>query len=358
MFKEKKSFAIFSMVLLSSTMASAATTPDHNDAITLANTKPGYSFSFTALALKPSASNLNYVIFNKELPAQSPNWRENEIMPSYSFAFALAASRIFEDGRDLNIEWTHLNSNTSDSTTAPNANFFLGPDYEIGPDAIPIRNATGNAVFKYDVVNLDVGQRVQFGPHVQMHFFGGLSNGYLREEVTATYSGDLTTGLYQGPFSTRQQVRSSVMGLGPRLGIDGNYTMDNGFGFLGEAAVSALVGTFYTKTNYLSSAPELLALFGQTSNTQTIADQTTVQVVPGLDAKIGIDYRHASQNNATFIVSAGYQAAVYINAISQYLPGSLVTPLSTGGIFVATMNHTLSNYSVRGPFLKATIDFA
>jgi hypothetical protein len=339
-------------LLLGSSVVSAAVT---NIGVALPNTLPSNEFSFTALALKPSANNLNYVIFNKELPAQSPNWRENELMPAYSFAFAIAASRVFEEGRDVNLEWTHLYSSTSDSTVAPNANFFLGPDYEIGPASLPVHNATGNAVFRYDVVNLDFGQHVLFGQHVQMHFFAGLSNGYLREQVTATYSGNLT-GLIPGPFSTRQQVTSSFIGLGPRLGAEGSYTLDNGFGFLGEAAVSALIGSSYTKTGYVSQSPILVATFGQLSpNTQTIADQTVKQVIPGLDAKVGISYRHAYRNNSVLTVSAGYQAAVYVNAINQYIPQSLVVPMTTGGIFVATMSHTQSNYSVQGPFLKASI---
>ena len=58
-------------------------------------------------------------------------------------------------------------------------------------------------------------------------------------------------------------------------------------------------------------------------------------------------------------VSIGWQAAVYINAISQYLPQSLVANqgLETGDIFVQTMSHKLSKYSVQGPFLNFVFAF-
>lgn len=341
--------------LYSTSLYAAAT----STSVTLADTTPlANEYSFTALALRPAASNLNYVIFNKELPAQSPTWRENEIKPSYSFAFALGYSHLFAEGRDINLTWTHLYNSSNASTTAPNASYFLGPDYEIGPDSLPIRNATGKAVFHFDVINLDVGQNVQFGPHVHTHFFAGLSNGYLSEEVTSNYSGNLITGPFQGPFNTNQQVTSRFAGLGPRIGADGGYTFDNGFGFFGEAAVSALIGNLTTKTDYLSSGPELLALYNQTSNYQNIADQTVTQVIPGIDANVGINYKKITKNNAVLSFSLGYQAAVYINAIGQYLPASLVVPMTTGGIFVATMAHTQSNYSVQGPFFKASVAFS
>jgi hypothetical protein len=153
-------------------------------------------------------------------------------------------------------------------------------------------------------------------------------------------------------------VTSNFVGIGPRFGADASYTMSNGFGFLGEAAVSALIGSLNTKTNFLSSAQQLLVQFGQTSNAQRIADQSVTQVVPGLDAKLGLSYKRAYNNKAAFTISAGYQAAVYINAINQYLPQSLVQPTTVGGIYVATMSHTQSNYSVQGPFLKAAIEFS
>jgi len=305
--------------------------------------------------LKPGASNLNYVILNKELPAQTPGWAEQELRPSYKPGFELGVRYLFpnSENKDINLDWTHFYSNTSSSVTADGVTYFLGPDYEIGPLGVPIRQATGQATFRYDVVNLDVGQYVNFGQHLQMRIFAGLSNGFLREEVMSTYSGT-TTGIYAGPFSTQQDVNSIFIGLGPRLGVEGDYTFNSGFGLLAEGAVSTLIGGLTSRSTYTSSAQELLVLYGQKVNNQVIKDQTVYQVIPGIDAKLGVNYKHLFNNNALLTVSAGYQAAVYMNAISQYIPQTLVSGegIETGGIFVATMSHTLSNYSVQGPFLN------
>jgi len=358
LWKKKSPAMLFTLaVALSSATAYAIPNkPIYNSSlVTIPDLRPGFEFSITGLALKPGASNLNYVIFNKELPAQSPTWTENEIQPNYGGAFELGARYIFPQGSDVNLTWTHLYSSTSATTVAPNASFFLGPDFEIGPAALPIRQAVGNAQFKYDVANLDVGQYVNFGRHISLRFFGGLSTAFLREQVKTTYSGTVITGAFPGPFSTTQEVTANFSGAGPRFGIDGNVDVGCGFGFLGEAAASAIIGTSYSKTAYISSSAELLALFGQTSNSQFIKDQSVTQVIPGFDAKLGASYKYAFSNDMFLTIKAGYQAAVYVNAISQYLPASLVTPMDTGGIFVATMSHTLSNYSVQGPFLEATL---
>lgn len=322
--------------------------------ITIPMTKPGFDFSVAVLGLKPGASNLNYVIYNKELPAQSPSWSEKEIRPGYGPAFELDAGYRTCEAETVHLGWTHLNTSSSTTTQAPNDSFFLGPDYEIGPAGLTIRNSSGDAQFKYDVVNLDAGQFVTVGNHLLMRLFGGLSNAYLREQVTAQYSGTLSAP-FPGPFRTNQEVTSNFTGIGPRFGITVNYDAGSHFGFMGEAAASALIGSMYTKTEYTSSSSVLTALFGQRFNDQFIKDQNVTQVIPGFDAKLGVNYTYDFCNGALVVVGAGYQASVYVNAISQYIPASVVVPIQTGGIFVDTMSHTLSNYSVQGPFLQATL---
>ncbi len=356
-----KSLSLLTLACTSTSIYAAAAAPFNNNVrLTLPHSNPGFEINLAALWLKPGASNLNYAILNKELPAQSPGWTEQEIKPSYSPGFELGVRYMFPNSgdKDINLDWTHLYSNTSTSVTVPNYQYFIGPDFEIGPDSIPGHKATGQATFRYDVVNLDVGQYVHFGQNLEMRVFAGLSNGYLREEVVSTFTGT-TVGAFPGPFSMMQDVMSRFTGIGPRVGVSGDYTFNCGFGLLGEAAASTLIGSLNAKSQYAGSAAEVLALYGETVNRQIISDQTVYQVIPGLDAKLGVSYKHPFGNGGLFTVSAGYQAAVYVNAISQYVPGTLVAGegIETGGIFVATMNHTLSNYSVQGPFLNFALQF-
>lgn len=323
------------------------------DGVSPAAFGPKYEFHVGPVWLKPSASNLNYVIFNNEIPAQTPRWYEQEVLPGYTAGFELGM-RYFANGgnRDIHLEWIHLNTSDSTSIDADSFIFFLGPDYEIGPDGLPIRHADGKAKFNYDVINLDAGQRIHFGNDLVMRVFGGLSAGFLREEVTAIYSGSVE-GEFAGPFSQNQEVSSNFTGLGPRFGVRADFDVAYGFGLLGETAISALFGRVHSKTDFIGKSVELEDKFGQSINRQTIKDQHVYQAIPGIDVKLGAEYKYDFSPQTALMISAGYQASVYINVISQYLPASLVpdADLETGGIFVDTMEHTLSNYSVQGPFL-------
>ena len=141
--------------------------------VTIPNLEPGFALNATILYLKPAASNLNYVINNKGLPLQAPTWHETEIRPSFTPAFALGATYNFSSdvGAYTSLNWTNLNSFTNTNIAADNLNYFLGPDYEIGPVGIPIRKAYGNVHFLYDVINLDFGQHIAFGDRFSMRFF-------------------------------------------------------------------------------------------------------------------------------------------------------------------------------------------
>jgi len=287
--------------------------------VTVPDLKPGFEVSGGVLYLQPSARNLNYTIYNQELPAQSPLWTEKEINSSYGAAFELGVRYTFckQGGNDINLNWVHLNTTSSASVRAPNANFFLGPDFEIGPTGLITREASGSANFKYDVVNLDVGQHISFGNHVSMRFFGGISGGFLRETVSTNYTGSLAVAP-GGNFYMQPTNYSNFSGAGPRVGLDLAYQMNSGFGFMGEAAGSALIGMLHSRFNIDSFSPALTAIFGQTTNNfQSIIDENNTQVVPGVDARLGLTYKYTFNNNMILNAQLGYTAAVYVNAINQ-----------------------------------------
>jgi len=313
-----------------------------------------YEFDIAAVFLKPGASNLNYVINNKELPVQSPTWAEQEIKPNYKPGFELGGRYLFpNNGLSVALTWTNLFNNKNASIAADGLTYFLGPDYEIGPGGLVIRNATGNAKFWYNVVNLDLAKDVHFDHNFDVRFFGGLSYGSLQEKVTAVYSGNRTT-TYPGPFSMQQVVKSKCNGLGPRVGAKVDYNVSGGFGFWGETALSALISNIKSTTNFTGTSQELLTVYNQAQNYQSITDQRVYQVIPGFEMKLAAKYARTFKNHNKLTISLGWQAAVYVNAISQYLPQSLVSGqgIETGGIFVSTMVNKISNYSVQGPFVK------
>ncbi len=349
---------------------SQSTKPSKNTSIdiTIPTFQQGFEIGGTALLLQFNASNLNYAILNKALPLQTPSWTEEELKIGYDPAFAVSMRYVFSGGADVNSDWTHLSSSADASVSADGMQYFVGPDYQIGPDAIPIRNASSTGTFSYDVINLDAGQFVNFGRAVQIRFFGGLSAGFLKEELSTTFTGNtfgLThpiTGMtygYPGPFSMNQLVEANYTGVGPRLGFELDGNMGKGFRIACEGAASVLFGASYSKTGFTGSSEELKQRYGQETNYQFIKDENIDQITPGLEAKFGIDYKQLFSNKTMLTLEAGYQGNVYIDAINQYLPGSLVPTqgMETGSIFVETVNHTKSNFSAQGPYFRAAFKF-
>ncbi len=362
------------IIFSSASTLAAANAPLANDTINIGlsvpRLKPGFELSVTSLFLRAGASNLNYAIYNKALPLLQPSWTEEELNPSFDPAFALEMSYAFRHaaGKDIDVGWTHFESDTtSASITAASASDFVGPDYDIGPDGSNIRTASGAAKFKADLVNVDFGQHLDFGQHFDVRFFGGLNTGFLKENLTDTYSGTATSVAAKGsiplttpgPFSVTQYENSRFSGAGPRFGFNADYNMQCGFGFLSEGAASLLMGTEDSNTSYLGTSQTLIAQGYSVPNAQYIADKHVFGVVPGFDTQLGFDYRHTFEDTKILTIALGYQAAIYLNAISQYLPGTLVDTkgLSTGSVYVVSMNHVLSNYSLQGPFLKLSLHF-
>lgn len=316
--------------------------------VNIPNLPSGFEFSVTGDWLQPTASNVYYGILTTPLPLPTPNWRSKAIDPSYSFGYALAARYMFAcTGNDVGLSWDHLYTTDSDSFHAIGSQ-FVAPFYEVGPNGGAIRQAHGKVKFKFDVINLDAGQFVNLGQHVRLHLFGGLSGAYLKQELTTVFQDNLPT------FVVKHEDDSRYLGIGPRFGLDTTYYVGCGFGVTGEAAGSMLIGTLKTNTSFTSSSPQLLAL-GIVSNHQAISADDTTQVVPGFDAKLGLNYTHQFCANTILRVEAGYRAATYFNAINQFNPSTVVQAIELGTVAVATMAQTQSNFGVNGPYLTVSI---
>jgi hypothetical protein len=358
----KKSLPVLSLLSMVFCAGANATPASSSDVVTFPVFQSGAEVNFTALLLRPTANNLNYTIYNKALPLLTPSWQEEELKPSYNFAFNLGARYQFQAGYDLSLGWTHLNSTTNTAVTAPNSQYFVGPDFTIGPFAGTIRSAAGSVNFKYDVVNLDAGRYVDFGSRVQMRFFGGLSTGFLREKLQRTFNGVIPSGPpYQNPgaYTAAYSNLSDFSGVGPRAGMSAAYDFAYGFGLLGEAAASVLIGNVHTTMDAFTTSAYLQANGVPNGLGQSITNKNSTRVVPGFDAKLGVNYKHAFAHNTLFIIEGGYESAVYIKAINQYEPAATVASADSlaQGLYPTTLNHTQNNYAVHGPFLKFRLQF-
>jgi Legionella pneumophila major outer membrane protein precursor len=306
---------------------------------------PHFEVSGSLLFLQPGAGNLEYGTLVTPFPVASPNWSNQSLTPNFSPAFRLGARYMPNEANDIELNWTHQNSAANGSFSAAGTQ-MVGPPYLIGPESALYKIANGNVQSNYDSINFDGGHTFCAECSFQLRVFGG---------VEAARIGQNLSGLFQstdGLASSANTTTSLFTGAGPRLGMKGQYALGD-FQLIGEAAAAALIGTAQSRINFSTTSPTLVG------NNQSLTSPNATQVIPSIDARLAAAYAFPATNYGVFRIEAGWQAAVYFNAVNQYsltqVPTSLMLP--PVGVFLATAQRVQSSFTDQGPYLTGSWAF-
>lgn len=321
-------------------------------------------FSASALFLRPGGSNDYAVLvspFNPDdtTPILSPDWEPKGIDPDFSAGFSLNFRHVFADsGSDVNFYWAHLR--TSDKATfpvdraAPPAQEMTGPFWGIGPNEAPTSAANGQLKTDYDVFNTEIGKHVYFAPNLKSRFFAGVSGLWLQQQIRADFSGtDPVLGFYTFGITTTSKYHAA----GIRLGLEGAYQARYNIDVVGLLAGNVYIGSQQPSTNTVGTG-SILAAGGIAENHQAISHKSYIQVVPALDAKLGLKYAKDFANDRSFSLEAGYMASVYVNALQNYVPSTFVPGslgIVSGSVFLQSLLKTTDSFSVDGPYITASL---
>ncbi len=326
---------------------------------------PLYANEFSAgiIYLRPGGSNDYAVLvdpFNPAVPAPilSPSWIPRGIEPDFNFGFSLNFCHTFPHSRShLNFYWAHLH--TSDGATfpvdrqPPPAQQMTGPFWNVGPDAGPTSYARGTLKNHFDVLNAEIGKVLNFEPDLKMRLFTGLSALWLHNQIKANFAG---IDPILGPYSFGIMTRSKYNSVGIRLGLDGQYHGWCGINMVGMLAGNLYVGSQQPSTD-MNGTGSILSAAGIPENHQSISHSSYIQLVPALDAKLGLKYSRRYSNNKSFALEAGYMASIYVNAIQNYVPSTYVPAslgIVTGSVFLQSLIKTTESFSLDGPYTSFT----
>ena len=241
-----------------------------------------WDFGAEALYLQPvlTGGDYNYVATNTA-------GRFIDYNTKWGWGFKLEGSYHFNTGNDTNLNWYHLGKSAT-------RNFAT--DYTLFDVATVVGTGSASTDPKWDAVNLEFGQHVDFGENKHIRFHGGAEYARIANSTTIASTGTLNAVPYSFTFTRKPTYN----GFGPRLGADMGYDWGNGLGVYANGAAAVLVGS-----SKLSSS------FVDTTTTSYSVSKTTL--VPELEAKLGIKYDYAmAQGDLT--LDLGWMWVNYFNA--------------------------------------------
>ncbi|MCE0722113.1 MULTISPECIES: Lpg1974 family pore-forming outer membrane protein [Legionella] len=220
-----------------------------------------------------------------------------ELDAQWNWGFQIEGSYHFNTGNDINVNWYHLDTGWNNHTFVPS----FDPDTLIG---------FGNKN-RWDAVNGELGQFVDFSANKKIRFHGGFQFASIKRSVHA-FATDFDAGIPD--FTVGFNGSTEYNGFGPRTGIDMNYVFGNGFGIYAKAAAAVLVGSQkhgygvdFVDTNGDGDVP--FGIF-----TVDVSGSRT-SVVPELEAKLGASYAYPIAQG-DLILDAGYMWFDYIHALN------------------------------------------
>jgi len=266
------------------------------------------------------------------------NRRYHNVDQDWNWGFKLEGSYHFHTGNDINVNWYHYDS----SNDRRHRDFSL-----IGIDGLTItdptllnsRLRTRNQP-KWDAVNVELGQHVDFSEWSVMRFHGGFQFARIQNNHRSRLHPFLplltavTTPSVIAPIELSRSDRR-FNGFGPRIGTDFSYNLGNGFGIYANGATAILVGKSKFNSG-IGNNPVLNNILTPFVGFPGRASRTIV--VPEIEAKLGAQYTYAmAQGDLT--LDAGYMWVNYFD-VHHTLVGQ---PLN---FFEARE----SNFALNGPY--------
>lgn len=303
----------------------------------------GFTLGISGLYLRPTSDNLDYAVvypINANGDALSGHVKSAE--PDYDWGYRVSAGYLFPcTGNDLTLTYSNFNHHTVNRADVPSDSILVGTVtpvfFQAGDNASAAIAA--NARYNYQTLDVDFGQHLNLGCNTHIKFIGGVRFADLDSTFKADYN-TVTEEQSTVVESVATRQHSEFKGAGPRFGTNLEYNLGNGFGIVGQATASLLVGNI--STNFDERDIELTGDDVTSDVAVGFHQRHTARVVPNLTGKLGVNYNFefCNPSRTKMTVEAGYQVDHYFNVnehqklLDAFGAGKQVTDTSFNGPYV------------------------
>lgn len=292
--------------------------------VTVPSQKGGFKVGVDALYLRPTNADLNFattIAFPTEFPAGFE--RNHSLEPSYDWGLYAQIGYLFPcTGNDVTVGYTYLRSdeNRTLALASPNS---TGPviaipvlSSDVFGAGINFGGVAAKSRFHLNVVDLEAGQRFTMCAY-DMRMFAGLRYANINHKLhTAGVPFSGLTGFNDTTIGFTEH-KNTFRGIGPRIGVDGRYCLNSGFGIDADLSTSLLIGNVDAN---LHAARITTPTSGPVSVTAfEVRDNSHKRMIPVVEAKLGVDYTYIMdcRCKSSLVFEAGYQATNYFNVVDR-----------------------------------------
>lgn len=334
-------------VLFSGMTASALASEQSPCNVTVPCYNGGVTLGITGLYLKPTSGDNAYAFVSEVTHDDVLKNHLKSVKSDYDWAYNVSLGYIFPGtANDFAVTYSNFNHSSKDSVAETDPFLITATVPFIFPADVLLDKSEASARYNYQTLDFDFGQHFNIGCNTHVKLIGGVRLADLESSFKAHYEGIVAEPELLGEtFIAKTDRKSKFEGAGPRLGTAVEYNLGNGFGVVGQAATSLLVGNI--RSNFTQN--EAVLDDGADVFEVTVSNHRGkhTHVVPNLNAKLGVNYNYQFCNptRTKMTLEAGYQVDHYFNVDDR---------INSFDAF-ATGNVQAINTSFSGPYIGLQI---
>lgn len=312
----------------------------------------GFIASVTGLYVKPSVTgdDLDYATFSSvgTDPEVGGDFisRRARLEPDYSWDWGASLGYVFPGtANDITASYLHFGDTRRDSVHSPDTGFEVDPVNFSGNPAFVFATAVANLDLDLDQVTLTTGQTINFGNRLTIHPQGGGEYLSLKRKLNSVFN-SFPQEIDQTNLAIFEDT--DFKGIGPMVGVDLGYYLDDNIGIVGHFNSALLVGHNTAATNAIQRS--ILS----TPFDIDFKQPSSYRIVPEVDAKIGASYTYLFPNHTTNLsLEGGYQVNHYFNPFQRLNTGYVSGMGGPTSSFIA--GATTADFGFQGPYISLVL---